>query len=265
MSEIQLSRRTLLGGIAAASVASSALAASAPDARWSEAGLDAFRAQAKALGVRALVVISDGRTLVSDGDIAQPFRIASCRKSFLSTLYGLARPNGKVDLDATLEKLGIDDYQPLTPVEKSATLRNLLQARSGVYIPSAAETPAMKAARPPRGSHAPGTFWYYNNWDFNALGEIYQRVTGRNVFTAFEHELAGPLGFQDFDPMKNARWDYDRLTHASRLTICGSPRATWRSSVSSSSSRGSGTARYSCRPTGSAKARPLGRRPIIRA
>ena len=23
----------------------------------------------------------------------------------------------------------------------------------------------------------PGTFWYYNNWDFNVLGEAYQRYT----------------------------------------------------------------------------------------
>ena len=39
----------------------------------------------------------------------------------------------------------------------------------------AAETPAMKAARPERGSHAPGTFWYYNNWDFNVLGTVFEK------------------------------------------------------------------------------------------
>jgi hypothetical protein len=30
----------------------------------------------------------------------------------------------------------------------------------------------MAAQRPPRHSHPPGTFWYYNNWDFNTLGTI---------------------------------------------------------------------------------------------
>ena len=28
----------------------------------------------------------------------------------------------------------------------------------------------MRAARPERGSHQPGEYFYYNNWDFNALG-----------------------------------------------------------------------------------------------
>jgi hypothetical protein len=39
----------------------------------------------------------------------------------------------------------------------------------------------MAARRPPRFSHKPGTFWYYNNWDFNSLGAIYEhaaRITG---------------------------------------------------------------------------------------
>src|SRR6185312_8379804 len=90
-----------------------------------------------------------------------------------------------------------------------ATVRQLMQARSGVYIPSSAETPDMKAARPPRGSHPPGTFWYYNNWDFNVLGEIYQRLTGHSVFQAFEHQLARPLGFEDFDSLRDARFAYD--------------------------------------------------------
>jgi CubicO group peptidase (beta-lactamase class C family) len=107
-------------------------------------------------------------------------------------------------------QLGIDDYSSLTPAERQATVRQLLQARSGVYLPTAAETPDMRAARPLRGSHPPGSFWYYNNWDFNVLGEIYQRQTGLGVFSAFEHLLARPLGFQDFNPLEHARFAYDR-------------------------------------------------------
>jgi CubicO group peptidase (beta-lactamase class C family) len=188
-----------------------ALAPGAAHARggWDRAGLDGFRAEAKALEVKGLVVLHGGRTLVSDGEVSAADRIASCRKSFLSALYGIAVRDRKIDLDLTLAEVGIDDYQPLSEVEKRATVRQLLQARSGVYIPSSAETPAMKAARPARGSHPPGTFWYYNNWDFNALGEIYQRLTGLSVFSAFEHQLARPLGFKDFDPLQHARWGYD--------------------------------------------------------
>ena len=107
------------------------------------------------------------------------------------------------------QTLGVDDYAPLSAIEKSATIRQLLQARSGIYIPASPETSAMRAARPARGSHAPGTFWYYNNWDFNVLGDIYQRVTGEGLFTATEHRLARPLGWRDFDALRHIQWGYE--------------------------------------------------------
>ena len=96
------------------------------------------------------------------------------------------------------------------------------------------ETPAMRAARPARGSHPPGSFWYYNNWDFNVLGEIYQRVTGEGLFTAIEHRLARPLGWQDFDPLRMPNGDRSPNRRASAPIICGCRRATWRGSGSSS-------------------------------
>ena len=201
-----LSRRGFV--LAAAAAAAPLRAAARPlVAGWSEIGLARFRQQARDLGVLGLVVVSGGQTLVSDGEVSRPLRIASIRKSILSALYGMIEP--LPDLDRTIGSLGIDDNTPLTELEKTATIRQLLQARSGIYIPSSAESPAMKAARPRRGSHPPGSFWYYNNWDFNALGEIYQRLTGHSVFTAVEHQLAIPLGFEDFDPMRDLRFGYD--------------------------------------------------------
>jgi CubicO group peptidase (beta-lactamase class C family) len=58
----------------------------------------------------------------------------------------------------------------------------------------------MKKNRPPRGSHAPGTFWYYNNWDFNALGTIFEKKTGLKIGEAFYQRIAKPIGMQDFLP-----------------------------------------------------------------
>jgi CubicO group peptidase (beta-lactamase class C family) len=58
----------------------------------------------------------------------------------------------------------------------------------------------MAKARPPRGSHAPGTFWYYNNWDFNALGTIYERETGNGIYDALDRLIAKPIGMQDYRP-----------------------------------------------------------------
>jgi CubicO group peptidase (beta-lactamase class C family) len=201
------SRREMMLTAGAVAATPALPVAAAPRGAWSEAGLDIFKRRARELGVLGLVALAGGETIVSDGEVSRVERIASCRKSFLSALYGMtAEP---IDLHQTLAQVGMDDYSPLTDVEKTATIRDLLMARSGVYIPSSAESPAMKAARPKRGSHAPGTFWYYNNWDFNALGEIYQRVTGHSVFTSLEHQLAIPLGWQDFDPMRHALFGYD--------------------------------------------------------
>ena len=44
----------------------------------------------------------------------------------------------------------------------------------------------------------PGSFFYYNNWDFNALGTIFEKITGKRIFEAFKEEIADPIGMQDF-------------------------------------------------------------------
>ncbi|MGO4838635.1 serine hydrolase domain-containing protein, partial [Rhizobiaceae sp. 2RAB30] len=65
--------------------------------------------------------------------------------------------------------------------------------------PTAAYEPAdMKRKRPARGSHEPGSFWFYNNWDFNALGTIYRRQTGEDIYRSFEEKIARPLAMEDF-------------------------------------------------------------------
>jgi CubicO group peptidase (beta-lactamase class C family) len=58
----------------------------------------------------------------------------------------------------------------------------------------------MQEQRPERGSHVPGEFWYYNNWDFNTLGYIYEQSTGTKIFDAFYRRIAQPIGMQDFGP-----------------------------------------------------------------
>jgi len=55
-------------------------------------------------------------------------------------------------------------------------------------------------ARPERGSHRPGTFFYYNNWDFNTLGTIFEQTTSKRIFDAFEENIANKIGIVDFSP-----------------------------------------------------------------
>lgn len=166
---------------------------------WSSNALSSAHDYARAIGSAAVLVVHEGRVVDDWGETARRFNVHSIRKSFLSALMGLAVESGQVRLTHTLEQLGVDDNEPrLTPAEKQATVADLLKARSGVYHPALYETDAMKARRPARGSHAPGTFFYYNNWDFNALGTIYERAAGMSVFEAFQRHLAGPLRMEDF-------------------------------------------------------------------
>jgi CubicO group peptidase (beta-lactamase class C family) len=73
----------------------------------------------------------------------------------------------------------------------------------------------MAEQRPARFSHAPETFWYYNNWDFNALGAIYEHATGASIFDAFNREIARPIGMQDY-----RRTDGQYVTGAASVYPC---------------------------------------------
>lgn len=166
---------------------------------WSPAKLQEARNYAATIQTAAVMVVTDGRVLAEWGETARRFNVHSIRKSFLSALYGIHVHEGRINLALTMKELGIDDNEPsLTDAEKQATVHDLLKARSGIYHPALYETASMKAARPARFSHAPGTFWYYNNWDFNALGTIFERLTKTNIFHEFKARIADPIGMQDY-------------------------------------------------------------------
>jgi CubicO group peptidase (beta-lactamase class C family) len=169
------------------------------DVGWSADKLERALAYADFIDTAALMVIVDGRVLCSRGDTSAKFMAHSMRKSHLSALFGTYAKEGRLALDKTLAELNIDDTPPaLTPGEKRATVRDLLKARSGIYHPAALETADMALIRPARGSHPPGTHWYYNNWDFNALGTIFEQETGQKIFEAYRMRIAEPLGMEDF-------------------------------------------------------------------
>ncbi|WP_177248280.1 serine hydrolase [Bradyrhizobium sp. Ghvi] len=168
-------------------------------AGWSEDLLEKARIYSAASGSSAVMVVDHGRVVAEWGDTHRRLDVASVRKSLLSALLGIAIEEGQVKLSDTLGQLGIDDKAPgLTPTEMQATLADLLTSRSGVYHAIDLEPPAVGAERPPRGSHAPGEFWYYNNWDFNAAGSIYEKVAGAGIFNSFKQRIADPIGMQDF-------------------------------------------------------------------
>ena len=167
-------------------------------AGWSAEQLALARAHSKTIGSSAVLVVQHGLVVDAWGDTEQRILVHSVRKSLLSALFGIAVERGAIDLNKTLAELGIDDEPPLTEQERSARVIDLLRSRSGIYHPAAAEPKSMKDGRPERGSQAPGARWWYNNWDFNALGTIFETLTGQSVFEAFLRQIAGPTGMERF-------------------------------------------------------------------
>jgi CubicO group peptidase (beta-lactamase class C family) len=169
-------------------------------AGWSSEPLKEAEAFASTIDTAAVMIVHDGRVVYQWGDTERAFMCHSMRKSILSALYGIYVEQGVIDLDKTMADLGIDDKAPsLSDVEKRATVRDLLKARSGIYHAALYETAGMTASKPPRGSHEPGAHWHYNNWDFNALGSIFDNEVEASLFTKFEEDFAVPLGMQDFE------------------------------------------------------------------
>lgn len=174
--------------------------AEAERAGWSREKLAAARDYAATVDTEAVMVVVGGKVLDSWGPLDRKFNSHSIRKSLIGALCGIQVEAGKIDLDATMGELGIDDNAPsLSELEKTATVRHLLQSRSGIYHPALYETERMKAARPARHSHAPGAFWYYNNWDFNALGTLYEQAAKSRIHEDFQRLVGDPIGMEDYE------------------------------------------------------------------
>jgi CubicO group peptidase (beta-lactamase class C family) len=172
-------------------------------AGYSSARLEALRVWLKANRTTAMLVTVDGKVLFEYGDVKRVSKVASVRKSILAMLYGNYVVAGKIDLNKTVKQLGLDDVQPFMSFEEEATLLDLVRARSGVYHPSGNE--GLTSLSPRRNSQVAGTFFQYQNWDFNAAGTAFEKLTGKDIFDALESDLARPIGMQDFDRSKQRK------------------------------------------------------------
>lgn len=166
---------------------------------WSSEKLSSAMLYAQEIGSSAVIVMHDGKLVLEWGKTNLRMWSHSIRKSLLSALYGIAVEKGLIELHTTIADLGIDDRPPtLSDQEKQATILDLLQSRSGVYHEAAAENEYMKKGRPSRDVFRPGEHWYYNNWDFNVLGAIFELKTDIPIGQAFKEWIADPIGMQDF-------------------------------------------------------------------
>lgn len=180
---------------------------------WATDRLADARSLAGSIDTAALMIVHGGRVVLQDGEITTRFNGHSIRKSLLSALIGIEVAAGRIDLAKTLEDLDIGDHRGLSATERTATVLDLLQARSGIYHPAGYESDWMKTIKPARFSHAPGVYWCYSNWDFNALGTAFRRMTGKDIFESFAESIAGPLAMQDFGVSDGAYVDSAESEH----------------------------------------------------
>ena len=179
---------------------------------WSSVKLREACEYSQTLQTAAVVIIYRGKVLYHWGEIDRKFWVHSIRKPFLSALYGIHVDEGNIDPSKTMLELGINDYPyQLTPTEKTATVQMLLQSRSGIYIEAACETKEAKDTRPPRGSRLPGTFFYYNNWDFNAAGTVFKQETGVTIHEEFKNRVAVPIGMEHF-ARNDVYYEYEQVS-----------------------------------------------------
>jgi CubicO group peptidase (beta-lactamase class C family) len=178
------------------------------EAGFNKSEIDAARQFAEEIGSSGVMLVYKGRVVVAWGDVRRPFKCHSVRKSLLSALYGPFVAKGLVELETTMGELEITDLQPLTASEQQATIYDLLTARSGIYLPAAKETTGHKRGRPEREAHKPGEHWWYNNWDFNVAGVVFEMQTRQGLFHAFKRTIADPIGMQDFG-VRHGHYQYE--------------------------------------------------------
>ncbi len=147
-----------------------------------------------------LVMDIRGRILISHGRVNELFDIHSIKKAFLNGLFGTLWDSNLIDLNASIADFGInDDQAPLTTVELQATIFDLLKSRSGVYIEPVREMQYYINRRPPRGRDRPGEQWHYNDWGFDVLGYIFEKISGETIASAIDRRLLFPLGIPKRD------------------------------------------------------------------
>jgi CubicO group peptidase (beta-lactamase class C family) len=184
---------------------------------YSSKRLEALRAWLAAGPTTAMVIVVHGHMIFSYGDTAKVSKIASARKSILSMLYGKYQADKTIDLDKTVEQLGLaEPDRPFLPIEKTATLFQLLAGRSGIYMSRGDVAPdkdLIQASEPRRGSEFPGMYFHYNDWDFNAAGTAFEKLTGKNIYDALQTDLATPIEMQDFDRAKQVKIPHEGQVH----------------------------------------------------
>jgi CubicO group peptidase (beta-lactamase class C family) len=172
---------------------------STPESKgYSSSRLDTLRTFLDKSGTSSMIILIDGDVIFEYGNTSKKHLIHSIRKCLLNSLIGIAVEQGKIDTSLTLKELKLQDKPMLSDFELNARIADLLKSKSGIYHPAAAMSQGMINSLPKRNSDDPGEHYYYNNWDFNTLGAILEKQTGKSIYELFLKEIAKPIGMYDY-------------------------------------------------------------------
>ncbi|MTE12201.1 serine hydrolase [Nocardia sp. CT2-14] len=147
---------------------------------------------------------------------AVPWNVWSVTKSIVSLLAGIAWDQGKLDIDAPLDRIlppGIGDAE-----HRAITVENLLQETSGLRVGAVTEGitgvvpidpfSAVQALGVPF-EDPPGTTFQYSQRNVDLLSYVIELAVGEPLQQFAQRELFGPLGIQRGDYY----WARDRSGH----------------------------------------------------
>ncbi len=156
---------------------------------FSAARLAALRSFLETHQTDAMMVVSRSHVAFEYGDVSLVSKTASVRKSVLDLLFAVEAHRG-LPLDDAMYRTGSQGQETILPK---------------------------------RGSACPGTRFFYNNWDFDAAGIAFEKLTHKDIFDALRDHLAIPLRFEDFDRTRHKK-NYGTVTNPFEYAIYLSTR-----------------------------------------
>ena len=158
---------------------------SAADAGWDQAGLDRVVAFADERGTKALLLVSDGRIVLEHhvgGDAAYRQEVASCQKSIVALLVGIAVERSLLSLDDRVtDHLGPGWSAADAGQEELITIGHLLSMSSGLDAQL-------------RAVAAPGEVWSYNTNAYQKLRPVLEAAAAMPIDTVSTEWLWQPIG-----------------------------------------------------------------------
>ena len=174
------------------------------------------------IATESMVVTVGGKVIFEYGDTSRPAKVSSCWASMLSILYGRFVNMRRIDLDETLESIGISEVGGFERRERSAKVRDVISSRSCCFIRASNDPPGRSL--PERTSRLPGNSFFYSNWDINVAASILEKKTDADVIEAFEEMVAKPLRLRDWNMALQGRTGDMQVSEHLACELCLSAR-----------------------------------------